>query len=87
MRARRAERPHKALPLGDNRRMRIFGLIGLVFALVLVGVLVKRQIGGIAAAHGPAGDGRRAQSQQIQEQVKQSLDAAMQQRRAMPDDN
>lgn len=86
MRARRAERPHKALPLGDNRRMRIFGLIGLVLALVLVGVLVKRQIGGIAAAHGPAGDGR-TQSQRIQEQVKQSLDAAMQQRRAMPDDN
>ena len=67
--------------------MRILGLIGLVLALVIAGVLVKKQLGGIAAVNGPAAGGE-AQAQQIQQQVKQSLDAAMQQqRRAMPDDN
>jgi hypothetical protein len=75
--------------------MRVVGLIGLVLALVVVGVLVKRQLGGVAAsplppgaaASAPAAAGDvRAQAQQIQQQFRQSLDAA-QQRRPMPDDN
>ncbi|MGO4391649.1 hypothetical protein AB4Z46_09875 [Variovorax sp. M-6] len=75
--------------------MRALGLIGLLLALVIVGLLVKKQLGGVAApvlpagpaatAGAPAGDAR-AQSQQIQQQVKQSLDAAMQPR-PMPDGN
>lgn len=75
--------------------MRVVGLIGLVLALLVVGVLVKKQLGvaaalalptGVSAPAGaPAGDVR-AQSRQLQEQIKQSLDAA-QQRRPMPDDN
>ena len=76
--------------------MRVIGLIGLVLALAIVGLLVKKQLGSIAApalstgpasaGSAPAGDAR-AQSQQIQQQFKQSLDAAMQQGRPVTDDN
>jgi hypothetical protein len=75
--------------------MRVIGLIGLVLALLVVGVLAKKQLGAVAApalptgpsapAGAPAGDVR-TQSRQLQEQIKQSLDAA-QQRRPVPDDN
>ena len=76
--------------------MRIVGLIGLVLALAIVGLLVKKQLGGIVApaiSSGPASAGSapagdvRAQSQQLQQQFKQSLDAAMQQRPPVSDDN
>jgi type IV secretory pathway TrbF-like protein len=75
--------------------MRAVGLIGLVLALAIVGLLVKKQMSSIAApalssapasGSAPTGDAR-AQSQQIQQQFKQSLDAAMQQRPPVPDDN
>ena len=75
--------------------MRAIGLIGLLLALVVVGVLVKKQLNvvtapvlpsGVAATGGaPAGDVR-TQSQQIQQQIKQSIEAA-QKPRPMPDDN
>ena len=74
--------------------MRVVGLIGLVLALLVVGVLAKKQMSAALTpavpamppgATAPAGDVR-TQSRQIQEQIKQSLDAA-QQRRPMPDDN
>jgi hypothetical protein len=76
--------------------MRVIGLIGLVLALLVVGVLAKKQLGMVATtpalppgasapAAAPAGDVR-TQSRQLQEQIKQSLDAA-QQRRPVPDDN
>lgn len=72
--------------------MRSLGLIGLVLALLVVGVLVKKQMDrSIAlapvvapAAHAPAPTVR-AQSEQIQQQVRQQLDAAAQPR-PMPDD-
>ena len=76
--------------------MRVIGLIGLVLALAIVGLLVKKQLGGLAApvlstgpasaGSAPAGDAR-VHSQQVQQQFKQSLDAAMQQRRPATDDN
>ena len=75
--------------------MRLFGWVGLLLALVIVGLLVKKQLAGVAApvlpvgtpaaAGAPAGD-TRAQSHQIQQQIKQSLDAAVQ-ARPLPDDN
>ena len=67
--------------------MRVFGWVGLLLALVIVGVLVKKQMGGMAGAPATA-DGRASVSQprQVQQQFKQSLDAAMQQQRPMPDD-
>ena len=75
--------------------MRAIGLIGLLLALVIAGVLAKKQLnvvatpvlpaGAAATGVAPTGDVR-AQSQQIQQQIKQSIEAA-QQPRAMPDDN
>jgi hypothetical protein len=64
--------------------MRVLGLIGLVLVLVIVGLLVRKQTGGVASA---AAADPSAQSQQIQQQFKQSLDAAMQQPRPLTDDN
>jgi hypothetical protein len=69
--------------------MRSLGLIGLVLALVIVGVLVKKQMSGLVPVPAQAGvpaQNVREQSQQIQQQVRQSVEAAMQQSRPMPDD-
>ena len=82
--------------------MRVFGLVGLLVALVIVGLLAKKQFATIAAPvlpapkavtdaqapaadTGPANAGER--SQQVQQQYKQAIDAAMQTPRKMPDDN
>lgn len=79
----------------------IFGLVGLLVALAVVGVLVKKQLGAtsqiVPALQAPspnnpdgsasATDGTfKAQSQQIQQQYKQAVDATLQAPRPMPDD-
>lgn len=73
--------------------MRAFGLVGLVLALLIVGMLVKKQLGTTVAPALPAASGQAATAaspasnpRQVQEQFKQSLDAAMQQPRALPDE-
>jgi len=78
--------------------MRVFGLLSLVLALVIVGLLAKKQLAtaaapvlpsvpGVAApAPGDAPADARTQAQQVQKQVKEALDAAAQARK-MPDDN
>lgn len=75
--------------------MRIFGLVGLLLALVIVGLLVKKQFAGLAVPMLPAVPGAEAaapaaavreQSQQIQQQVREAVDAAVQ-RHPMPNDN
>jgi hypothetical protein len=74
--------------------MRIFGLLGLLVALVTVGLLVKSQFTHLAApalpsdssTSIPAGTANN-QRQQIPQQYKQAIDAAMQPSRKMPDDN
>ena len=74
-----------------------FGLIGLLLALAVVAVLVKKQMGATRVAVPPAVQGLpapaegaastvRAQSQQVQQQVKQQMDALMQQPRTLPED-
>ena len=77
--------------------MRIFGLLGLVAALVIVGLLVKQQLRTTrvpvpalaapgASAPAPAGTVRE-QSRQIQQQYQDALDAAMKaQPRDLPDE-
>ena len=72
-----------------------FGLIGLVVVLAIVGTLVKQQLASqkalapalpalqVPGAHTPTGNVRE-QSQQIQQQYKQALDAALQQPRPEP---
>ena len=75
----------------------VFGMVGLVVALAIVGVLAKKQLAstqavvpslqvpGAAPVPAPTGSVRE-QSQQVQQQYKQALEAAMQQARPMPDD-
>ena len=79
----------------------IFGVVGLLLALVIVGLLVKKQLATTrqaipvlaAPASSPASADAgapastvRAQSQQIQQQYKQALEGAMQQARPVPDE-
>ena len=78
--------------------MRMFGLLGLVLALVIVGLIAKKQMttsaapalpsvpGAAAPAPGEAPADVRVQAQQVQKQVKEALDAAAQARK-LPDDN
>jgi uncharacterized membrane protein YdfJ with MMPL/SSD domain len=68
-----------------------FAIIGLLVALAVVAVLARKQLGATRVAVPPAPAGApanvREQSEQIQQQIKQQLDAAMQQRRPMPEDS
>ncbi|MFY3384976.1 hypothetical protein [Paracidovorax sp. MALMAid1276] len=77
----------------------MFGMVGLVVVLALVGVLVKKQMTATrapvqavpalapASAQAPAQAATvRDQSQQIQQQVRQQMDTLMQQTRPMPDE-
>ena len=79
----------------------IFGVLGLVVVLGIVGWLSKTQLASTRqampqlAAPGAHSSGVpasapaatvREQSQQMQRQIKQSVEAAMQQTRPMPDD-
>ena len=78
--------------------MRVLGLIGLVLALLIVGLIAKKQMGSGVASALPAVPGVAApaageppatvrdQAQQVQKQVKDALEAATQARK-MPDDN
>ena len=80
----------------------IFGLVGLLLSLVIVGVLVTKQLtpnqqivpvqqaptaaGPQSAASAPATTVRE-QSQQVQQQYKQAIEEALQQPRSVPDEN
>lgn len=75
----------------------IFGVLGLVVALAIVGWLTRTQLAStrqaIPSLAAPGADPVSApaatvrdQSQKIQQQVKQSVEAAMQQARPVPDD-
>lgn len=82
----------------------IFGVLGLLLALAMVGLLVKKQLASsqqalpalaipVSTSSGEKSTPTKSlgtvkeQSQQIQQQYKQALDAAMQQARPVPDDN
>ena len=64
------------------------GILGLLLALLVVGLLAKKQLGGVAGTapasqvgvFTPVGTPQQ-QSQQLQDQVKKSVEEAMQQRR------
>lgn len=74
--------------------LRIFGLLGVLIALVATGVLVKNQLKTVVpvtAPSAPTGTGQpaptvRQHSEQVQQQTKQAVEAAMQQARPMPDE-
>ncbi|MFZ3220919.1 MAG: hypothetical protein WA174_12845 [Rhodoferax sp.] len=60
----------------------IFGVLGLLLVLATVGLLVKKQMGGMSAA--PATS--QMQGQQLQQQMKQTVEGSLQQARPMPED-
>jgi hypothetical protein len=72
----------------------VFGLMGLVVVLAIVGILSKKQLGSVSNIKLPQtteapvtvdpNASVKAQSQQIQNQVKQQLENAMQQTRPEP---
>jgi hypothetical protein len=67
----------------------IFGVLGLLLVVVIVGVLAKKQLGaGVAprAADGEPAAAAPATPQQQVQQFKQAVDGAMQQARPMPED-
>ena len=77
----------------------VFGLMGLIVVLAIVGLLAKKQLAAMRApvpalqtATGAAGPASaptgtvREQSQQMQRQVKQQVEGLMQQARPMPED-
>ena len=72
----------------------VFSIVGLLVVLAIVGVLAKKQltathapVPALQAPGQPAPTGNvREQSQQVQQQFKQQLDAAMQ-ARPMPDED
>lgn len=77
----------------------LFGLVGLLLVVAIVGLLAKKNLGSLSAAPTPSatsagvelptttpGATVKEQSQQIQQQYKQQVEAAVQQPRAMPED-
>ena len=71
----------------------LFGIVGLLLTLAIIGILAKKQMGALTVvappagfASAPAGATVQQQSQLIQQQVKQSLESTMQQARPMPDE-
>lgn len=61
----------------------IVSVVGLLLVVAAVGLLSKKQLG---ATTGSSDASPQQQGQQIQQQVKHSVEAAMQQARPMPDD-
>jgi len=66
--------------------MRSFGLIALLVVLVIVGWLSTRQVAMVPASAVPAQGNVADQSRQIQQQIKQQVDSALQTPRDVPDD-
>lgn len=66
--------------------MRSFGLIALLVVLVIVGWLSTRQVAMVPASAAPARGNVAEQSRQIQQQIKQQVDSALQTPRDVPDD-
>ncbi len=71
----------------------MFGIVGLLLTLAIVGVLAKKQLGAVTTVATPAGlvsapVGATVQQQSLllQQQVKQSVEASVQQARPMPED-
>jgi hypothetical protein len=70
----------------------VFGILSLLVVVAIVGILAKKQLGAAApaAATSPAPEGTVVQpvgtpAQQVQ-QVRQTIDATMQQARPMPEE-
>jgi hypothetical protein len=63
----------------------VFGVLSLLFVVAVIGVLAKKQLGAVSGISLPATTPQQ-QSQQLQNQLKKSVEDAMQQTRPEPDD-
>ena len=63
----------------------VFGVLSLLFVVAVIGVLAKKQLGTVLGASSP-GTTPQQQSQQLQNQVKKSVEDAMRQTRPEPED-
>jgi Tfp pilus assembly protein PilZ len=71
----------------------VFGVLSLLIVVLLVGVLAKKQLGPVSAPAGVSaatGSGLslspQQQINQVQQQIKQTLEGTLQQARPMPDE-
>jgi len=64
----------------------VFGVLGLLIVVVVIGFLAKRQLGAPAGLVGAPSSTPQQQSQQLQNQVKKSVEDAMRQTRPEPED-
>ena len=65
----------------------IFGIVGLLVVVAIVGILAKKQLSAVAAPSGTgAGAPAAVAPKQQVEQFKQSVESTMQQPRPMPED-
>lgn len=87
----------RARRLAEGAHMRgLFGLVGLLLALAVVGMLVKTQLSGTrpavtglpTPASAPLPEATvQGQSQQIQQQYRQAVESAVQPARAEPEES
>lgn len=63
----------------------VFGVLSLLIVVAVIGVLARKQLGAVSGVSLP-GNTPQQQSQQLQNQVKKSVEDAMQQRRPEGDD-
>jgi hypothetical protein len=64
----------------------LLGIVGLLLTLAIVGVLVIKQTASLSGGAAVQPQSGQLQSEQLQTQVKQSIDAAMQMPRNVPDE-
>ncbi len=64
----------------------VFGLLGLLIVVAVIGFLAKKQLGAPGGLVGAPASTPQQQSQQLQNQVKKSVEDAMQQARPEPED-
>jgi hypothetical protein len=64
----------------------IFGVLSLLIVVAVIGLLAKRQLAVPAGQGGAPAGTPQQQSQQLQDQVKKSMEDAMRQTRPEPED-
>lgn len=64
----------------------VFGVLSLLIVVAVIGLLSRKQLGALSGAGGAPATSPQQQSQQLQNQVKKSVEDAMQQARPEPED-
>ena len=64
----------------------VFGILSLLIVVAVIGLLAKRQLGAPTGLVGVPAATPQQQSEQLQNQVRKSVDDAMRQTRPVPED-